>query len=348
MRFILLLLFSASLCLGEDTLRIGIQDYCPMVMRTVVDYKGHDIELWENIAADNSYAYRYVWVDDFKKLFEGLGSDLDAIISGLTITEERERKYDCSHKYYRSGLGILVPETETLAGKIRSNLLFYSSLIIKLIPYFLIWALYVCFWALLVWFFERGNPDFNDSFGPGFPDARFFVHVVISSTGFGNQIPKSKWGRRIAVILMYSGIGFMFPMITGRISSEMTTYQLTNSIETKDDLADKNVAVKRGTTSADAVHKLRAKVFETRDMDSALILLKNGTVDAVVHDIPALKCLQKNNAGVTVLKEIFEDQDYGIILPQGSPLKENINRSILKFHENGFLEELKEKWLNDT
>jgi ABC-type amino acid transport substrate-binding protein len=197
-----------------------------------------------------------------------------------------------------------------------------------------------------VWFFERGNPDFNDNFGPGFPDARFFVHVVISSTGFGNQIPKSKWGRRITVILMYSGIGFMFPMITGRISSEMTTYQLNSSIKTKEDLSGKKVAVKRGTTSVEATEKLGAKIYAVRDMDSALVLLKNGTVDAIVHDIPALKCMKKNTPDITVLDILFEEQDYGIILPQGSPMKESINRSILKFHESGLLEQLKEKWLN--
>ena len=43
--------------------------------------------------------------------------------------------------------------------------------------------------------------------------------------------------------------------------------------------------------------------------------------------------------------KIFEPQDYGLALPQGSPLREKINRAILTLKENDELKRTVAKWL---
>jgi len=341
-----ILLFFAALGYCTDTLNVGIYEYIPMVINTSGGYEGYDIELWDSIAKVNSIPYNYCKVDSFQQLFDDLKSGkLDAVISGISITKDREIDFDFTHRYFQSGLGILTLNDSSLINKIKSRYTFFTGLLISLIPYFISWMIYVCFWAFLIWFFERGNPDFNDKFGPGFPDARFFVHVVISSTGFGNQIPKSVWGRRMTVVLMYSGIGFMFPMITGKISSEMTTYKMTNTIESKEDLKGVKVAVIKGTTSVSSVKKLGSNTIEVKDIPQALELIRNNEVLAVVYDIPALKYLEKASKRYRVLDDTFDDQDYGIMFAEKSPLKEKINRTILDLQEKGFLASLKNKWL---
>jgi ABC-type amino acid transport substrate-binding protein len=46
-----------------------------------------------------------------------------------------------------------------------------------------------------------------------------------------------------------------------------------------------------------------------------------------------------------VVGKIFEPQDYGLALPQGSPLREKINRAILKLVESDEFERTVKNWL---
>ncbi|WP_438941517.1 hypothetical protein [Moorena bouillonii] len=41
---------------------------------------------------------------------------------------------------------------------------------------------------------------------------------------------------------------------------------------------------------------------------------------------------------------MFAEQDYGIVLPQGSHYREPINRIILQLQEDGELTNLEQKW----
>jgi polar amino acid transport system substrate-binding protein len=60
--------------------------------------------------------------------------------------------------------------------------------------------------------------------------------------------------------------------------------------------------------------------------------VEEGKMDALVYDAPLLRytVLTGPNRAVEVLPFIFQRQDYGIALPSGSPLREPINRVLLK------------------
>jgi polar amino acid transport system substrate-binding protein len=66
-----------------------------------------------------------------------------------------------------------------------------------------------------------------------------------------------------------------------------------------------------------------------------------------IYDSPNL-LLYENREGqgkVTVVGKIFEPQDYGLALPQSSPLRKKINRVILKLMENDEFERTVKNWL---
>ena len=48
---------------------------------------------------------------------------------------------------------------------------------------------------------------------------------------------------------------------------------------------------------------------------------------------------------LTVVGPIFESFDFGIALPNGSPLREELNTAILQMREDGTRERIREKWL---
>ena len=88
-------------------------------------------------------------------------------------------------------------------------------------------------------------------------------------------------------------------------------------------------------------------VFE--GVDDAIAALVNGEVEAVVYDAPNL-LFYANGEGkgkVTVVGKIFEPQDYGLALPQGSILRKKINLAILSLIESGEFGRIKTKWFGD-
>ncbi len=69
----------------------------------------------------------------------------------------------------------------------------------------------------------------------------------------------------------------------------------------------------------------------------------------MVYDAPNL-LYYANGEGkgkVAVVGNLFEPQNYGLAVPQGSPLREKINRAILKLSESDELERIKRKWFGD-
>ena len=321
-----------------------------MVIKDTSGFSGFSIDLWNKIAEESDYVFQYHYIDTFSKLFDRIENGIsDLAISGISVTEKREKRVDFSHSYFHTGLGILILKPRfNLITYCWNKIQFFFYLILKLLPYFCWWAIYVCTGALIMWKSEIGNPDFDDKIGKGFGESRFFVHVIITSTGLGNQIPKSFWGKRSTVVLMYSGIFFMVPIITGKITSEFNAAREQNRIAVcKEDLKDKKVAVKRGTTAIEPTRNLGAKIKYVANLYEAIEKLINGEVYAVVSDFVALKYRERYNDKLLVLDDIFEYQNYAIALPFNSKLKENINRKILKFREAKILQRLENQWIKN-
>jgi len=331
----------------DSTLIVDIHEFKPAVINGNQEhFTGHDIDLWDRLALDLNLKFRYNFIDSFSNVMPRIYQEKAHVsIGGISRTADRERGADFV-PYMRSGAGIMVSKDIGFWINLWLNIKFYAGLFVSIVPFILVWIVYVCIAALFMFFLEKGNPDFNDKFGPGFPDARFFVHVVISSTGFGNQIPRSAWGRRVTVLLMYSGIGFMFPMITGKISSEMSAKNLSY-ITCKEDLRGKRVALKEGTVTAKSrtLHDIGVEPTYVKTVSQGIDLLKGKHVDAVVHDKPALEFESKDDPALHVVDDLFDIQIYGIALQSNSPLRERICQKILEYEEDGVLDELSVKWL---
>jgi len=121
---------------------------------------------------------------------------------------------------------------------------------------------------------------------------------------------------------------------------------LKSNITGPQDLRGRRVAVVDGTTSFQFMKKERANLVVFERVDDAFDALQKGEVAAVVYDAPNLLYYARGEGRgkVTVVGNIFQPQDYGLAVPQGSPLREKIIRAILKLIESGELERIKMKW----
>lgn len=117
-----------------------------------------------------------------------------------------------------------------------------------------------------------------------------------------------------------------------------------NSVE---DLGDKVIATKLGTTSADFAKSLKNKEVKLfPNIDAAYMELRAKGADAVLFDSPAILYYIKTEGkdAVKTVGPLYQGQSYGIAFPQGSELREKVTITLLKFMEDGTYAKIYKKW----
>lgn len=119
-------------------------------------------------------------------------------------------------------------------------------------------------------------------------------------------------------------------------------------IKSKDDLGGMTVGAQLGTTGAIEAQKIPGVTFKPYDTyDLAFLDLANGQIDAVIADYPtALGFIGKNPDKLTTVGEVFTEESYGIaICKNRSDLVDKINTALKALKEEGFIQQLEQKWL---
>ena len=153
----------------------------------------------------------------------------------------------------------------------------------------------------------------------------------MTTVGYGDKVPRSPGGRFIACIWMFSGL-FIIASFTAAVTSVLTVTQLKSRIAGPADLSRVRVATVAGSTSEQYLRSRHIISKKHSDVWSALEALQAGQIGAVVYDAPILRyeAHQHFLGEVHVLPTTFERQDYAFALPTGSPLRERINRVLLR------------------
>ena len=321
-------------------IKVAINEFPPLVEKKKGKYSGFEIELWEKIAEDAGIKYSYVKVP-FKKLLSTVESGKAEIgFAGITMNEEREERIDFSHPTFDSGLSILV-ESEKKVSMLSSIKTIFSKEIGKVL---LMLLGFVVIAGHVIWLAERGS-IFNSSYFPGIIDALWWGIVTVSSVGYGDFSPVTITGKIIGTLVIILGLAIA-GLYIAKVSSLMTIKSLKNKIETPEDLKYKKVATKAGTRSEIFLKELGAKVIALSDINKAFRKLEKSQVDAVVFDSPRIMhyVREKVRCKTRVSGEMFETQSYGFILKENSPIREVVNREILKLRETGFYKKLYEKY----
>ena len=132
------------------------------------------------------------------------------------------------------------------------------------------------------------------------------------------------------------------------ITSAMTVETLNSDIQSVADLKEHKwpVATVAGSTAQAFLERQGLTAQGFPDVDAACAALANNKVKAVIYDAPMLLYYAKNNPDqkLGVVGELFEKQSYGIGVPHGSPYRKEITRAILALREEGFFDELENKY----
>ena len=295
-------------------------------------WSGISIELWRKIAAELQLTFEFREVS-LEAMIDGLSEHkIDAAVAALTMTREREEQIDFTHPFYNSGLAIAARTTSS--GWVQA----LGRLVVPLGKVIAGLALLLLVVGLLVWLFERRrNPEqFGGGTLRGIGSSFWWSAVTMTTVGYGDMAPRTVGGRLLAIVWMFTGI-IVISGFTAGITTALTLSQLVAEISGPEDLPGLRVATVSGST---AKAYLQRHHISTSDFDSphaALDALVAGQVDAVVYDAPILKYLLHAKvmkaSSIKVVPGVFAPQRYALALPQGSRLREPINRLVLEYTE---------------
>jgi polar amino acid transport system substrate-binding protein len=153
-------------------------------------------------------------------------------------------------------------------------------------------------------------------------------------------------GRMIAAIWMLIGI-IWFAGFTATLSSALTVDRIKHGeIQELSDLENRRVAVIEGTTSEEFIRLYNVKVFLADSFDDLISRLKRNEVEAIIYDAPALMYIAKIDPSIKVVGDLFDEQQYGVVFPEGrnENYKELFNIDIISMKKSGESRKIHDKW----
>ena len=309
---------------------VGTKEVPPFAMKNQKgNWTGISIDLWDKIATELDIQFTFKEMD-LRGLLDGVANgSLDVAVAALTVTKEREQRFDFSHPYHVTGLGIAV------ALKNKSPWLpvfkrFFSArflgIMVSLI--FLLLAM-----SSLIWWFEhKRNPEqFGSSLSEGIGSGFWWSVVTMTTVGYGDKRPITFGGRVVAIIWMFVAI-FIISSLTAAITSTLTVSKLESPVQGPNDLPGVIIGTVANSTSEEYLRDRRLSFSSFETATEGLGSLNEGRIGAFVYDEPILRYLVNEDfkGGLAVLDSTFERQYYGIALAQSSPLRESINYVLLE------------------
>jgi len=320
----------ASAPSGVKTMVIGTKEAPPFSFKDEKgQWKGISIQLWKQMAQELGLEYVFKEYDLQGLMAAVEDKSIDAAVAALTITAEREKRFDFSHPFHTSGLGIAVLQEN----KNSWTAVFERFFSLDFLRVVLALALVLLGVGLLAWFFERKkNPEeFGSSTLAGVGSGFWWSAVTMTTVGYGDKAPKTFGGRVLGIVWMFLGI-IIISSFTAAMTSTLTVSKISSKVNSPQDLHRVRVGSLEHSTSAVYLNNNQIHFAGYPSVKMAMEGLLAQDIDAVVYDSPILRYLAVGEfqGRVQVLKTSFGKQQYGIALPAGSPLREQINRLIPK------------------
>ncbi len=339
---LLLCLFSAT---GQEEhptadslpprLLVGIKESPPFVFQDEAGkWRGISIWLWEQLAGEMGYQYKYE-ERTLEGLLTGLEQDsLSLCVNPLTVTSGRIERIGFTQPFFVSSSAIATARQ----GGITSFLAFVRQFFsINFMRAVLLLFVVIFAFGFAAWLFERHkNPEEFPGGWRGLWEGIWWSAVTMTTVGYGDKSPKSTGGRIIGLVWMFTAI-IIISGFTASITSSLTINQLGSGIEDLSELREAEVGTVEASASESFLRNnyIRPATFPT--LEVGLEGIRQEEVEAFVYDEPILRYAILRDSleeAIEVLPFRFNTQYYSFGLPKDSPLAEEINPALLRIIES--------------
>lgn len=311
---------------------IGTMRVPPFVLRGDDGvWNGLSVELWKRIAAELKVPYEFREYDyDPEGLLRAVERhEIDAAIAAIPVTAEDEARFDFSHPYFAAGLGIAV-RTEAKGGMLATLSSFLTWQMLATVGGLL--GLLVSIGAL-IWFLERRQtpPNFDPRPLQGIGDGVWWAAVTMTTTGYGDKVPVGWRGRILGLLWMFASI-FLISLFSASLASSFVVNRLKTGITGPSDLPRARIATVAGSAGEQWTGEQSYTGRSYPFVIQASKALQRGDVNALIYEKAILGHMIKEYGWreLHMLPHTLAVWDYAIAIPPDSPLKESINRALLK------------------
>jgi polar amino acid transport system substrate-binding protein len=316
----------------ERILRVGLAGNEPFVF--VDDNSGIAIEIWEEIADDQSWDYGYTSYNSVDEAIMALrNGDIDLVVGPISITAERLVHSDFSQPFYNSSVSILSRiQDKGLWERVKP---FFSLELLYAVG---VLVLVLAIVGTLLWLAERkDSPEqFPDSIAGGVGTGMWLAIVTMTTTGYGDKAPVTVAGRIITSVWMIVSIVSATSLVAGIASTLSLSAMDVSTVSTVEQLTNKRAGTIAGSTSEMFLDDYGVAINEYQSLSEAVEELEKGNVDAVVFDRPQLLYYLKENdeRNLILSKAEYYKQGYGFAFPSKSGLDYEVNRNLLELAED--------------
>jgi ABC-type amino acid transport substrate-binding protein len=316
---------------APDKLLVGVVDVPPFHMKTPDGrWEGLSIELWQAVAQELSVEFELREFDTPEQELDAVTRGEVDVILALAVTEQHETIMDMSHPFLRSGSAIAVPAGATEHSWLR----FAEHLVsLNLLPVFGLLLLLALVAGAIVWLFERRqNPKmFGGGTVRGVGQGIWWAMVTLTTVGYGDKAPKTLGGRMVALIWMFASI-ILIASFTATITASFTVGELKGKVRGLSDLPDVRVGSLAQSESFKFLAKRGIAVLPFENSRDGLQAIVDNKIDAFVFNELVLKHRARTEfpGRVHVLAGTFDHYYVSMAMPSGSPLREMLNRALLK------------------
>jgi len=332
----------------EAPLRVAVREVPPFAIQDPGGtWSGLSVELWTEVARVAALDFEWVEMPLDATVRELASGGIDVGVAALTITPEREQRFDFSHAYYVGGLALAYPAVEgsawgaTLRGFLSPA--FFSA----------VGTLFLILLAagFVLWVFERKRnaEEFGGgSIVRGVGDGFWWSAVTMTTVGYGDKAPRTVGGRIVALVWMFASL-ILIAGLTASIAASLTTHRLESSRLLERPVSDLRVGVLEGSAAQAYVERRGGRFQAYARVVDALDAMSAGEVEVVLHDSPVLKYhARQRSDGMTVAAEALIRDDYGFGLAAGSPWRERVNRALLTILREPAWQEMRAQHLGET
>lgn len=329
----------------ERTLRVATKALDPFVILDGEVPRGYSVEVWQEIAGRLNIDTEWKTYATVAEILDAVrNGEADVAISGISMTEERERTLDFTHPFFDAGLQILAPATESnsFLDLLRSV---FSRAFLLILGLFILTAFLL---GNVIWLIERHAEDFPDTYLAGVWEGVWWSMIVVATGEYPRKPTPQTLQRVLTISYWFAGL-MLVAQFTASIASTLTVEKLNTSVQGPEDLPGKRVATVEGTTASGYLESQGIQFFGVSRIEEAFSLLEAGDIDAVVYDAPVLQYYAATGGQGRVLLAgpVFKPEKYGIALPTGSPLRDPINESLLGMYQDGTIESMYNEWFRD-
>ena len=310
---------------SQERLRVGVPDRPPFAMRVdegsgVVAHEGIAVDLWRMIAEELRLSYDYVEVPR-DGAARALASGEADLVLAVDATPKLEAEADLTQPLYTATLGVAADRSSRILTVLRG---FASWHFLRLV--LAISALLLAVGAT-IWLLERrhNKDQFNRSPLKGLGDGFWWAGVTLTTIGYGDKAPITVLGRAVAMVWMLVGLA-----VSAALTAAIVTIADVGD-RTAEDLQGRTVATIQDSTAAAYLERTGADARLYPDAAAALRALDDDEVEAVALPAPMLRQAVKDADSTRRVRTTRLDPHYvTIALPEGSDLREPIDRALLR------------------